>query len=83
MLAPWSASLQGGVSALGDENSHRLNPSVVSTKWYTVPMYPWLKARATDLIGSGNDLLSIFPWFLGAVCVWRGVLPERQHSTVP
>ena len=69
MLAPWSASLQGGFSALGGENSHRLNPSLVSTKCYTVPMYPWLKARATDLIGPGNALLSIFPWFSGVVCV--------------
>lgn len=83
MLAPWSASLRRGVSALGGKNSHRLNSSLVSTKCYTVSMYPWLKARATDLIGSGNALLSIFPWFLGAVRVWRGVLPERQHSTVP
>ena len=77
MHAPWSASLQRGVSALGGKYRHRLNPSLVSTKCYTVPMYPCLKTRVTGLIGSGNALVSIFPWSLGVVCVQRGVLPQR------
>ena len=45
-------------------------------------MYPWLKARAMGLIGSGNTLVSIFPWLLGAMCVQRGVLPQLWHSIV-
>ena len=27
--------------------------------------------------------MSIFPWSLGVVCVQRGVLPQRRHSTAP